>query len=207
FKIRVGMMNPMYMPKIRDGLLKSFQNSKVFKFLHVPVQSGSDKVLNGMKRGHTAKTFIDAVDKFRTNFSKFTISTDIIVGFPSETEDDFQKTIDLLNTTQPDIVNLSRYSKRPGTEAAKWKQVDVSEVKRRSKIIFDLINEISYENNKKWIGWKGEVLFDEKSEDGIKGRNFTYKPIFVKEKVEIGQNHRVEIIDSTNHILIGKNLS
>jgi MiaB-like tRNA modifying enzyme len=207
FKIRVGMMNPMYMPKIRDGLLKSFQNSKVFKFLHVPVQSGSDKVLNGMKRGHTAKTFIDVVDKFITNFSKFTISTDIIVGFPSETEDDFQKTIDLLNTTQPDIVNLSRYSKRPGTEAAKWKQVDVSEVRRRSKIIFDLINEISYENNKKWIGWKGEVLFDEKSEDGIKGRNFAYKPIFVKEKVEIGQNHRVEIIDSTNHILIGKILS
>jgi MiaB-like tRNA modifying enzyme len=207
FKIRVGMMNPMYMPKIRDGLLKSFQNSKVFKFLHVPVQSGSDKVLNGMKRGHTAKTFRDAVDKFRTNFSKFTISTDIIVGFPSETEDDFQKTIDLLNTTQPDIVNLSRYSKRPGTEAAKSKQVDVSEVKRRSKIIFDLINEISYENNKKWIGWKGQVLIDEKSEDGIKGRNFAYKPIFVKEKVEIGQNHRVEIIDSTNHILIGKILS
>ncbi|MEE9535290.1 MAG: 2-methylthioadenine synthetase, partial [Nitrosopumilaceae archaeon] len=84
---------------------------------------------------------------------------------------------------------------------------DVSEVKRRSKIIFDLINEISYENNKKWIGWKGKVLFDEKSEDGIKGRNFAYKPIFVKEKVEIGQNHRVEIVDSTNHILIGKILS
>ena len=207
FKIRVGMMNPMYMPKIRDGLIQSFQNSKVFKFLHVPVQSGSDKVLNDMKRGHTAKTFIDVVERFRRNFSKFTISTDIIVGFPSESEDDFQKTINLLKTTQPDVVNLSRYSRRPGTEAAKWKQVEVSEIRRRSKMIFDLINKISYENNKKWIGWKGKVLFDEKSEDGIKGRNFAYKPIFVKEKVEIGQNHLVKIIDSTNHSLIGEIIS
>ena len=73
-------------------------------------------------------------------------------------------------------------------------------------MIFDLINKISYENNKKWIGWKGEVLFDEKSEEGIKGRNFAYKPIFVKEKVEIGQNHLVEIIDSTNHSLDRKDL-
>ena len=57
FFMRVGMMNPMYMPRIREGLLKSFESSKVFKFLHVPVQSGSDKVLNDMKRGHTSETF------------------------------------------------------------------------------------------------------------------------------------------------------
>ena len=58
FFVRVGMMNPMYMPRIRDSLLKSFDSSKVFKFLHIPVQSGSDKVLNDMKRGHTASTSV-----------------------------------------------------------------------------------------------------------------------------------------------------
>ncbi|HXW03582.1 MAG TPA: tRNA (N(6)-L-threonylcarbamoyladenosine(37)-C(2))-methylthiotransferase [Nitrosarchaeum sp.] len=204
FKVRVGMMNPMYMPRIRDNLLKSFESDKVFKFLHIPVQSGSDKVLNDMKRGHTAETFRDTSNKFKTKFPQFTISTDIIVGFPTETEEDFEKTVDLLLETKPDIVNLSRYSQRPGTDAAEWDQVDVSQVMRRSKIISDLIKKISLENNRKWIGWKGKVLFDEISEGSVKGRNFAYKPVFVKEDVKIGQTHNVEIIGAAGHSLLGK---
>ncbi|MCH8832822.1 MAG: tRNA (N(6)-L-threonylcarbamoyladenosine(37)-C(2))-methylthiotransferase [Thaumarchaeota archaeon] len=204
FKVRVGMMNPMYMPRIRDGLLTSFEDDKVFKFLHVPVQSGSDRVLNEMKRGHTSETFRDIITKFRTKFPKFTVSTDIIVGFPTETEDDFQKTVELLEGTEPDIVNLSRYSRRPGTDAAEWDQVEVSEVKRRSKILSDLIERISLKNNQDWIGWNGDVLFDERTDRAIKGRNFAYKPIFVKESVEIGEKHSVEIVDATTHSLLGK---
>ena len=183
FMVRVGMMNPMYMPRIKENLLESFDNNKVFKFLHIPVQSGSDKVLHDMKRGHTAGTFREIVEKTRSKFGNFTISTDIIVGFPSETEEDFEKTIALLDETKPDVINLSKYSPRPGTDAAEWDQIDVTEVKRRSKIIFEQINKISMENNKKWIGWKGNVLFDEKTEEGIKGRNFAYKPVFVREDV------------------------
>jgi len=203
FKIRVGMMNPMYMPRICDGLLKSFENDKVFRFLHVPVQSGSDKVLNDMKRGHTSKTFRNAVKRFRSKFPNFTISTDVIVGFPSETEADFDQTIELLEETRPDIVNLSKYSQRPGTEAATWKQIDVLEVKRRSKLVFELSRRISHENNKKWIGWIGDVIFDERTDDAIKGRNFAYKPIFVKDYVEIGERHQVTITDVTDHSLFG----
>jgi MiaB-like tRNA modifying enzyme len=204
FNIRVGMMNPMYMPRIRDGLLRSFENGKVFKFLHVPVQSGSDRVLHEMKRGHTSETYIDITNKFRNKFPEFTISTDIIVGFPTETSEDFEKTVKLIKETKPDIVNLSRYSARPGTEAAEWEQIDVAEVKRRSKMIFNLTNQISLENNKDWIGWKGDVLFDENADDGIRGRNFAYKPIFVKEPVEIGQSHCVKIVGVTNHSLVGE---
>ena len=207
FFIRVGMMNPMYMPKIRDGLLKSFQSTKVFKFLHVPVQSGSNKVLNDMKRGHTEQTFRDVTNKFRDKFEKFTISTDVIVGFPTETEEDFEATLKLLKETKPDIVNLSRYSQRPGTYAAEMRQIDVTEVKRRSKTAYELINEISEENNKNWIGWEGQVIFDEEHEDQIRGRNFAYKPIFVKEKPKIGQISTVKIIDSTTHSLIGQIMS
>ena len=204
FMVRVGMMNPMYMPRIKEELLKSFDNDKVFKFLHIPVQSGSDKVLNDMKRGHTAGTYREIVNKAKQRFGDFTISTDVIVGFPSETEEDFQKTVDLLDETRPDVVNLSRYSARPGTEAAEWEQIDVAEVKRRSKIIFDQINKISLENNQKWIGWTGKVLFDEKTDEGIKGRNFAYKPIFVRDEVDIGQSHTVEITDVTVNTLLGK---
>ena len=204
FKVRVGMMNPMYMARIRENLIKSFDNNKVYKFLHIPVQSGSNAVLNDMKRGHTMETFRDVVKKARDRFPEFTISTDVIVGFPSETQEDFEKTVNLLKETRPDVVNLSKYSARPGTEAAEWEQIDVSEVKKRSKEIFELINQIALENNQKWIGWKGDVLFDEKTEEGIKGRNFAYKSIFVDENVEIGQTYTIEITNVTKHSLVGK---
>ena len=204
FMIRVGMMNPMYMPRIKQKLIESYDNDKVFKFLHLPVQSGSDKVLNDMKRGHTSETFREIVKRTKDRFDDFTISTDIIVGFPSETEEDFQETLTLLDETKPDVVNLSKYSARPGTDAAELKQIDAAEIKRRSKIIFEQINKISLESNKKWIGWKGKVLFDENTEEGIKGRNYAYKPIAVQEKVSIGDSHVVEIINATRKRLIGK---
>jgi MiaB-like tRNA modifying enzyme len=204
FRVRVGMMNPMYMVRIKESLINSFDNPKVYKFLHIPVQSGSDKVLHDMKRGHTVETFRDVVKRARERFPEFTISTDVIVGFPSETFEDFEKTVDLLKETRPDVVNLSKYSARPGTDAAKWKQMDVAEIKKRSKIIFEIINQIALENNQKWLGWKGEALFNEKTEEGIKARNFAYKSIFVDEPIEIGQTHTVKIIDVTKHSLVGK---
>jgi len=185
-------------------LIKSFDNDKVYKFLHIPVQSGSNRVLNDMKRGHTVETFRDIVKKARDRFPEFTISTDVIVGFPSETYEDFEKTVELLEETRPDVVNLSKYSARPGTEASEWEQIDVLEVKKRSKKIFGIINQIAIENNQKWIGWKGDVLFDEKTDEGIKGRNFAYKSIFVDDSIEMGQTHAVEITDVTMHSLVGK---
>ena len=204
FMVRVGMMNPMYMSRIKQELIESYDNEKVFKFLHIPVQSGSNKVLNDMKRGHTSGTFREIVKKTKDRFENFTISTDIKVEFPSETEEDFQKTITLLDETKPDVVNLSKFRARPGTDAAELKQMDPAEIKRRSKVIFEQINKISLESNKKWIGWKGKVLFDENTEEGIKGRNYAYKPISVQEKVNIGDSHIVEITDATRKRLIGK---
>ncbi|MGI0083306.1 MAG: tRNA (N(6)-L-threonylcarbamoyladenosine(37)-C(2))-methylthiotransferase [Nitrosopumilaceae archaeon] len=207
FMIRVGMMNPMYMPRIRNGLLKSFENSKVFKFLHIPVQGGSNNVLKDMRRGHTANVFRDTSEIFRKKFERFTISTDIIVGFPSESEEDFAETIDLIRETRPDVINLSRYSARPGTKAATMNLLDVSEVKRRSKIVFELAKKIAYERNKEWIGWSGDVLFDETADSMIKGRNFAYKPVVVEEEVKLGQKIKVEITKATHHGLYGKTLS
>jgi tRNA A37 methylthiotransferase MiaB len=159
-----------------------------------------------MKRGHTVQTFIDVVKKFRAKFRSFTISTDVIVGYPTETRENFEETVQLLKETRPDIVNLSRYSKRPGTDAAKMIQINDAEIKRRSKSVTNLINEISLENNKKWIGWKGDVLFDENLDGQIKGRNFAYKPIFVNDEIEIeiGQSHTVQVTNATNHSLVGE---
>ncbi|MGB9002333.1 MAG: tRNA (N(6)-L-threonylcarbamoyladenosine(37)-C(2))-methylthiotransferase [Nitrosotalea sp.] len=204
FMIRVGMMNPMYMPRIRKDLLESFESPKLFKFLHIPVQSGSDQVLKDMKRGHTAEVFRKSSETFRKKFEKFTVSTDVIVGFPTESEEDFEQTLDMIQETRPDIVNLSRYSARPGTKAALMDQANVSDMMERSKKLSEIVNKISQERNQEWIGWKGEVLFDEISGDTIKGRNYAYKPIFVQEKIKLGQRMKVEITRAAKHGLYGQ---
>jgi MiaB-like tRNA modifying enzyme len=207
FMIRVGMMNPMYLPRIKGSLLESFENDKVFKFLHIPVQSGSDKVLKDMKRMHTSKIFYDVDYEFRKKFDRFTVATDIIVGFPTETEEDFVKTLDLINKTRPDVVNLSRYSARSGTKASQMKQMDVDKVKQRSKIVFDLAKKISQERNEEWIGWEGEVLFDEVSNGTIKGRNFAYKQVVTDDKVGLGQRVNVKIERAAPNGLYGSIVS
>ena len=207
FMIRVGMMNPMYLPRIKSSLLESFENDKVFKFLHIPVQSGSDKVLKDMKRMHTSKIFYDVDYEFRKKFDRFTVATDIIVGFPTETEEDFAKTLDLINKTRPDVVNLSRYSARSGTKASQMKQIDVDKVKQRSKIVFDLAKKISQERNEEWIGWEGEVLFDEVSNGTTKGRNFAYKQVVTDDKVRLGQRVNVKIEGAAPNGLYGSIVS
>lgn len=205
FRIRVGMMNPMYMPRIKERLMESYGSPKVYKFLHVPVQSGSDRVLRDMKRGHTAETFRGIAREARRRFGDFfTISTDIIVGFPSETAEDFEETVGLIEEARPDVVNLSKYSARPGTEAAGWEQADPAETKRRSKRVFELAGRVSLENNQRWIGWKGDVLFCEKADGAVRGRNFAYRPVFVKEPVEIGQVRTVRVDQATANCLLGK---
>lgn len=204
FMVRVGMMNPMYVPFMLEDLIEAYRNDKVFKFLHIPVQSGSDKVLRLMKRGHKASVFADIAKRFRDEFKHFTIATDIIVGFPEEDEVDFKRTLDLLKEVEPDIINISRYSARPGTEASLMEKVNVKVVKERSKALHQLANAIGYRRNRAWLDWRGEILVDEIRDDGMQGRNFAYKPVFLKEKVQLGLKVNVKINSVFNHSLLGK---
>ena len=180
FKIRVGMMNPMYIPRLLHGLVNVYlQNHQIMKFLHIPVQSGSDRILKKMKRGHSAGTFLGAVRIFRDRIPELTIATDVIVGYPSETEQDFQQTINLLQVAQPDIVNLSKYSARPGVSAASEKKVDSHITKRRTQYLDKIVKDISSARNYRWLGWTGEVIIDEIHKNYIQGRNYAYKPIIL----------------------------
>ena len=115
-----------------------------------------------------------------TEIPEMTISTDIIAGFPSETEDDFQKTIDLLERSQPDIVNISRYAARPGTEAYRWKGIRVnSQVsKKRSECLHALTRRIAKKRNSLWLDWQGEIVIDEIGKVR-QGRNYAYKPVVI----------------------------
>ncbi len=208
FKIRVGMMNPIFIPFILEELLEVFRNDKIFKFIHIPVQSGSNKILTLMKRNHKIELFFDIVERFRSEIKDITIATDIIVGFPGESKEDFNETIKLLNNTKPDIVNITRYSARPNTPASRMdNKIGNNVMKERSALLDNIVKSISLERNKRWVGWEGKVIIDEINKDGIQGRNYAYKPIFIKNiKTELGRELNIEIIKALPHSLVGKPL-
>jgi threonylcarbamoyladenosine tRNA methylthiotransferase CDKAL1 len=181
FKIRTGMLNPLLTKRMTERLLEEFSKEKVFKFLHMPVQSGSNRILREMQRGYSIETYYETVETFRRSIPDITLSTDVIVGFPSETEDEFEESMDLLKRSEPDIVNLSRFGARQGTKAAIMPNQIPSEVsKSRSVRMTGLTREIALSKNQRWIGWEGEILIDEIGEGALIGRNFAYKPCVVK---------------------------
>ena len=217
YKIRVGMMNPMYVPRFLDRLISLYRNNdKVFKFLHMPVQSGSERILRKMKRGHTAKIFLDVVKELRKKIPEITISTDIITGFPSESERDFEETLSLIEESQPDVINSSRYSPRPGTLAAKYPRLSTKIVKERSARLHTIIRKTTMRRNQIWYGWKGQILIDELLDEGkIQGRNYAYKPVIIEipgpkkfdPKQLLGQYLSIKVIEISNYSLLGELIS
>lgn len=140
FKIRVGMMNPTHIKNFVDELIEAYKDDKVMKFLHLPVQSGSDKVLRAMKRGYVVADFEKMVERFREETPNLFLSTDVIVGFPGETEEDFQGTVELIKKIKPDKVNISKFGARRGTEAAKMGQLDMKIINERSRMLHEIIS-------------------------------------------------------------------
>jgi len=208
FFVRVGMMNPLHTKQILSELTDAYRNEKVFKFLHLPVQSGSNRILKLMNRGYKVEDFLEVVEKFRKDFPQLTLSTDVIVGFPSETEEDFRKTIELIEKIRPDVVNISKFGSRVGTEAAKMKQLEAKIVNERSSKLHKIVKQSVLEKNRKWVGWEGEILVDEIGSKGsFVGRNFSYKPIVIKAKENIlGKFVKIKIIDATENCLISEKL-
>jgi MiaB-like tRNA modifying enzyme len=206
FFVRVGMMNPLLTSKILDELIEAYQNPKVFKFAHLPAQSGSDRILGMMRRGYSVEDFVSIVEKFRDNVPRLTLSTDIIVGFPGETENDFDRTLDLSEEVEPDVVNLSRYGARPGTVAATMEnQIPPTETNRRSQIASKLCREIALKKNQAWVDWRGEALVDEFVSKAVVARNFAYKPIVVRDdRVRVGKKIEVGIVGATSSTISGR---
>ncbi|MGA2385310.1 MAG: tRNA (N(6)-L-threonylcarbamoyladenosine(37)-C(2))-methylthiotransferase [Candidatus Bathyarchaeia archaeon] len=208
FRVRVGMMTPNMVTDMQDELIDAFKSDKVFKFLHLPVQSGDDETLRRMRRFYTAAEFVGVVEAFRAQFPQLTLATDVIVGFPGETEQAFQNTLELLEEVKPDIVNVSKFFARPKTSA--WRMQDglvaKEEIKRRSAVAAELAKRISLERNLRWVGWAGEVLIDEKGkvEGSWMGRNFAYKPVVVENKdYLLGKKLQVKVVEASVTYLKG----
>ena len=208
FRTRVGMMTPNLVADTQEELIGAFESEKIFKFLHLPVQSGDDKVLDGMRRFYTAEEFKSVVESFRETFPDITLATDIIVGFPGETEEAFNNTLKLMKEIKPDITNVSKFFPRPKTDA--WKMHDglvvKEEIKRRSAVTADLAKALSAKRNSSWVGWYGEVFVDEKGKkaDSWISRNFAYKPIVISSNQDLlGKTFQVKVVESSPTYLKG----
>jgi threonylcarbamoyladenosine tRNA methylthiotransferase CDKAL1 len=178
FFVRVGMMTPNQALEILDDLVKAYENEKIFKFLHLPVQSGDDGVLRTMNRFYDVDDFKKIVSTFRKEIPRMTVATDVICGFPSESKEAFEQTIRLVKEIQPDVVNISKFFPRPHTPARRNMVLSPQDVKERSKQMAKLSRKISLEKNRAWKDWEGTVLFDEEGKGGSWiGRNYACKPM------------------------------
>ena len=146
FIIRVGMGNPEHIRKYFYDLIEVYKDKKIMKFLHLPVQSGSNRVLRDMRRNYSIEEFEEIVNKFREIIPDITISTDIIVGYPTEKEEDFLQTINLVKRLKFEVINLSKFASRSGTKASRLKQLQTQEIKRRSIELTKVYKEIRSEN-------------------------------------------------------------
>ena len=194
FRARIGMINPGHLKKFLPAYLKLFSDKRLYRFFHVPLQSGSNKVLKEMNRPYKKEDFLDIVKKIRSKFPDATIATDVIVGFPGETEKQFNETVAVLKKTRPDVVNISRFGARPGTKAAEMAgQLHGRELKKRSRKLTEFCSKISLQRNKRLVGTEQEILVTEKGSKGnYVGRTLYYKSVVIKEN-KLGRFIKVKV--------------
>ena len=203
FMIRLGMINPAHAKRFLPELLKILENPKFYKFLHIPVQTGSETVREDMERLHTVADFEHVVEKLRENFPDLTLSTDIIVGYPTESVEDYEKTKELLMRISPDIVNISKYSSRRGTGASLMKKIPTQEVKRRSKELSEIVHELTKKRNSRYLGQEADVLITELQKTPT-GRTRNYKQVCINSDLELGKWVRAKIVDNNHGSLFGE---
>jgi MiaB-like tRNA modifying enzyme len=206
YRVRIGMMNPNHLKKIAEGIIDVMDDERVYRFLHIPVQSGSDDVLRNMRRGYTAEGFMELVDTLRSSIPEISIATDIITGFPGETDEDHEKTKELIRELRADTLNITRFSSRPGTEAAKMEQLHGRILKERSTELTELKNAVEYDVNKRLVGQRFRALATEVGKEGTIVRTEYYRPVVIREDVPLGTFLDVEVTDCRPTYLFGQRL-
>lgn len=186
-----------------------FECEKVAKHLHLPVQSGSSEVLMRMNRRYSVEKYLDIVDSIRSRDPEFSLTTDLIVGFPDESDEEFRSTLELIKQVKYDNIYSFIYSKRSGTKAAEMHDaVSAEEKSCRMRELLELQREITTEHYKRFIGRKMRVLADDvskKREGFLTGKSNEFIIVeFEGDKSLIGQFVDVEITDAMNWAVTGK---
>ncbi|KAG8295977.1 Threonylcarbamoyladenosine tRNA methylthiotransferase [Homalodisca vitripennis] len=202
--LRVGMTNPPYILEHLEEMAAILSHPRVYAFLHVPVQSGSDSVLADMKREYCREDFLKVVNFLRQRVPGITIATDIICGFPTETEADFEDTMSLCADCRFPSLYINQFFPRPGTPAARLPRIPPTEVKKRTKRLSELFQ--SYEPYTDKLGTTQRVLITEEAFDGrhLVGHNKFYEQILVENRPDLmGRSVEVVITATKKHCMIG----
>ena len=197
FRVRVGMMHPKNVLREVDEIIDAIKHPKVYDFIHLPVQSGSDKVLSEMRRGHTLDQYLGIVSRFKAEIPDLTLAVDVIVGYPTETDEDFELTVKLLEDVGPSIIHLSKYQHRKGAISSSLREVPPEVMRKRSKFLSQIKSKITENENRELIGTIQNVLVVEKgSKGGFIAKTDSYIPVIVSD-AELGSFVKVKITDAT----------
>ncbi|SEH78890.1 tRNA-2-methylthio-N6-dimethylallyladenosine synthase [Paenimyroides aquimaris] len=207
-RFRFSTSNPQDMHEEVIHVMAKHHN--ICKYIHLPVQSGSTRILKEMNRQHTREEYIALVDTIYRIIPEISLSQDMIAGFPTETEEDHQDTLSLMEHVRYDFGYMFAYSERPGTLAARKMEDDVPEPvkKRRLQEIVDLQQRIAMERTKRFVGDTVEVLIEKtskRSDEHWSGRNSQNTTVvFPKETYKVGDFVLVKVTDCTSATLIGE---
>jgi len=205
YRIRVGMMNPATVRFILPDLLDAYAGNHVFRFVHLPVQSGSDRILEQMGRGYTVKEFEDTVSAFRTRYPGISIATDFIVGFPGETNEDFSRSLDLVRQVKPVKVNITRYSPRPFTGPFPEKDFPDSLKKDRSRLLNAFAEEQYLAMNRPLLGTTVSCVVTEKLRPGsVMARTAAYLGVVIAEDLPVGTSIDVVLTKDRKYFFMGR---
>jgi MiaB/RimO family radical SAM methylthiotransferase len=208
FRVRLGMMNPATLIPIADEVADILGDGHFFSFVHLPVQSGSDTILSLMGREYTRSDYLKLVQIFRIKNPGIVIATDIIAGFTGESEADFHSTCSLIQMIRPGMVNVTRYSYRPGSTASRENELPDRKKKDRSRELIRVGYTILKEEKRKMVGKICPVLITEQIRPGtVMGRTATYVGVVIHSDISPGCQYLVEITDERIHYLIGQVIS
>jgi tRNA A37 methylthiotransferase MiaB len=207
YMIRVGMMNPATVKGILQPLVDAFASDHIFKFVHLPVQSGSDRILRQMGRGYTVENFKTIVATFRKKYPDISIATDMIVGFPGETEEDFSMSVALIDCLRPNKVNVTRYSPRPFTGAMQEKDFPDKVKKDRSRILNTHAEHVYTAINARWLTRVVPFVVTESIRPGsVFARTPFYTGVVLNEALPVGYTGQAILKVDRKYFFIGKRL-
>jgi MiaB-like tRNA modifying enzyme len=210
FMVRVGMLNPEHLRFILDGLIESLKHPRVYKFLHIPLQSGSNRILRLMKRNYSVEEYMEYVEEIKRKIPNISIATDIIVGFPTESDEDFQATLDVIRKLRFERVHLAGYSIRPRTLAASLPQLPTQTKKTRVLQAMKIVEEVGLEEKMKYVGTTQNCFATERNRGWV-CRLENYIPVVIlgndDEKIDYGKWVKVHVKAATFYDLRGTALS
>ena len=204
YRLRVGMMNPATVGSILDNLVDAFAGDRIFRFVHLPVQSGSDRILEEMGRGYTVREFEEIVSAFRRKYPDISLATDFIVGFPGETKEDFSRSLALIKRIRPAKVNVTRYSPRPFTGPFAEKDFPDAVKKDRSRILNACAEEGYTALNRPLLGTTVSCVVTEKLRPGsVMARTASYTGVVIGKDLPVGTAAEVRLKNDRKYFFLG----